>query len=53
MASPLFCKRLRHDLCLELFLHVHPAQAPVFFLKLLELCIDFRPAMLKVAVELV
>lgn len=35
MASPLFCKSLRHDLSLELLLDVHLAQASVLFLLLL------------------
>jgi len=36
MASPLFFKRLRHDLGLELLLQVHLLETPVLFFKLLE-----------------
>ena len=36
MASPLFFKRLRHNLGLELLLKIHLLQASVFFLELLE-----------------
>ena len=34
MASPLFFKRLRHDLGLELFLKVHLLQSAIFFFQL-------------------
>ncbi len=34
MASPLFFKRLRHNLGLELFLKVHLLQSAIFFFQL-------------------